>query len=74
MNIRQEVCDIASDYAVKLGKRQSDKSLTLNCFRRFIKSWPELRVLKPRSLEVQRAKCTTFEMECLFEFEIWNEV
>ena len=34
---RQEVCDIASDYAVKLGKRQSDKPLTLNWFRRFIK-------------------------------------
>ena len=59
---RQEVCDNASDYAVKLGKRQSDKPLTLNWYRRFIKKWPELRVLKPRSLEVQRAKCTTADV------------
>jgi hypothetical protein len=59
---RQEVCDIASDYAVKLGKRQSDTPLTLNWFRRFKKRWPELQVLKPRSLEVQRAKCTTADV------------
>lgn len=58
----QEVCDIASDYAVKLEKRQSDKPLTLNWFRHFIKRWHELRVLKPRSLEVQLAKCTTADV------------
>jgi hypothetical protein len=45
---RKEIVDIASDYTVTLGKRTVNKPLTLN--------WPELRVVKPRSLEVSRTK------------------
>ena len=56
---RQEIVDIATDYALQLGKRPQDKPFTLNWFRRFIVRWPELRVLKPRALEQQRAKCTS---------------
>jgi len=59
---RQEVCDVATYYAVQLGKRDPNKPLTLNWFRRFIKRWPELRVCKPRSLEVSRAKSTSAQV------------
>ena len=55
---RQEIVDIATDYALQLGKRPQDKPFTLNWFLRFIVRWPELRVLKPRAHE-QRAKCTS---------------
>ena len=53
---RQEVVDVASDYAFELGKRSKDQPLTLNWFVKFVGRWPELRVLKPRSLDIQRAK------------------
>lgn len=57
--IRQEVCDIATDYAVQLGKRCRDDPFTLNWFRKFVKRWPQLRVLQPRGLENVRAKSTS---------------
>ena len=53
---RQEVVDVATDYAVQLGKRTHDTPLTVDWFRRFVIRWPELHVLKPRALEQQRAK------------------
>jgi hypothetical protein len=56
---RKEIVDIASDYTVTLGKRTVEKPLTLNWFHGFMKRWPELRVVKPRSLEVSRAKSTS---------------
>ena len=34
--IRQKVCDIATDYAVLLGKRSCDGPFTLNWFRKFV--------------------------------------
>ncbi|KAH3805636.1 hypothetical protein DPMN_133941 [Dreissena polymorpha] len=54
--IRQEVCDIATDFAIQLGKRTKENPFTLNWFNKFIKRWPQLRVLKPRGLEKVRAK------------------
>ena len=59
---RQEVVDIASDYAYALGVRPTDKPLTLNWFVKFAGRWPEIRVVKPRALEIQRAKCTSDEV------------
>ena len=53
---RQECVDIASDYAVVLGKRSKDTPLTMKWMRGFLSRWPEIRVLKPRSLEHVRAK------------------
>jgi len=53
---RQEVADIASDYAVHLQKRTKDSPFTIRWFRGFIKRWPELRVLKSQGLEIARAK------------------
>jgi hypothetical protein len=54
-----EVVDLTTDYGIQLGKRTKENPFTLNWFVKFIKRWPELRVLKPRALEVQRAKCTS---------------
>ena len=56
---RQEVADIASDYAVHLQKRTKDSPFTIRWFRGFIKRWPELRVLKSQGLEITRAKCVS---------------
>ena len=52
----QKVVDVATDYAVQVGKRTHDTPLTLDWFRRFVIRWPELHVLNPRALEQQRAK------------------
>ena len=56
---RSEVVDIGSTYAVSLGKRDEDHPLSLMWFHNFMKRWPELKVKKPRGLELQRAKATT---------------
>jgi hypothetical protein len=53
--------DLASDYAVSLGKRKDDQPFTLNWFYNFIKRWPELNVVRPSSLSEQRAKCASEE-------------
>ena len=58
---RQEVANMASDYAVILGKRTKTDPLTLRWFDGFISRWPELRVLKPRGLEHLRAKAASAE-------------
>ena len=58
---RQEYVDIASDYAVHLGKRTIDKPFTMKWMRGFLKRWPELKVLKPRGLEHVRAKMASKE-------------
>ncbi|XP_053401883.1 uncharacterized protein LOC123566337 isoform X2 [Mercenaria mercenaria] len=48
---RAEVVDMASEYAICLGKRNSEHPLSLKWFRGFMSRWPELKVLKPRGLE-----------------------
>lgn len=56
---RHELSDIASDYAFQLGKRAKDNPVTIKWVIGFLGRWPELRVLKPRSLEQIRAKMTS---------------
>jgi hypothetical protein len=56
---RPEVANLASDFALQLGKRDATHPLTLKRFRGFMERWPELRVLKPRSLEQVRAKAAS---------------
>ena len=56
---RHELADIASDYAFQLDKRSKDNPLTIKWVIGFLGRWPELRVLKPRSLEHIRAKVTS---------------
>ncbi|XP_052097897.1 uncharacterized protein LOC127732747 [Mytilus californianus] len=54
---RQEVTDLATDFAHTINIKPRNEELTLRWFEGFIKRWPELRAVKPRSLEIQRAKC-----------------
>ena len=61
---RQECVNIASDYAVVLGKRSKDSPLTMKWMRGFLSRWPEIRVLKPRSLEHVRAKMASETVVC----------
>lgn len=56
---RQEVVDIGSRFAENLGKRKHRDPLTLRWFAGFVSRWPELRVIKPRSLEHLRAKAAS---------------
>ena len=59
---RSEILNMATDYAVHLGKRTNDdKVFSMNWFYGFISRWPELRVIKPSSLSEQRAKCASEE-------------
>ncbi|XP_046574537.1 uncharacterized protein LOC124282571 [Haliotis rubra] len=59
---RAEVTTLATDLAIHLGKKShDDKPLSLQWFYSFMKRWPDLRVKKPRSLELQRAKATSEE-------------
>lgn len=51
--------DLASDYAVQLGKRKPDQPLTIKWIRSLVGRWLELRVIKPRSLEQLKAKNTS---------------
>lgn len=53
---KQETVDLASDYAVQLGKRSKDQPLTFAWFEGLRNRWPELKVQKPRGLEHVRAK------------------
>ena len=53
---RQKVVDLASDFAVHVRKRTVYNPFTLNWFNKFIKRWPELRVIKPHGLEQCRAQ------------------
>jgi hypothetical protein len=53
---QQECIDVASEFAVQLGKRTKDKPLSMKWMKGFLKRWPEMRVTKPRALEFVRAK------------------
>lgn len=55
----QEVADIATDYAVSLGKRTRENPLTLRWIEGFRHRWPQIKVTKPRGLEHVRAKVTS---------------
>ncbi|MES9884149.1 MAG: hypothetical protein ABW185_25160 [Sedimenticola sp.] len=58
---RMELCNLATEYATDVGKRDRDHPLTLQWYRRFVKRWPTLAVKKPRSLAIARAKATSEE-------------
>ena len=54
---RSEMVDIANDYVKILGKRNKDNPLTLWWYQTFMTRWDnELKPVKPRSTEIQRAK------------------
>ncbi|XP_053384730.1 uncharacterized protein LOC128550216 [Mercenaria mercenaria] len=56
---RQETINLATDYAVHLGIREKSKPFSLTWLYSFLDRWPELKVKKPRSLEIARAKYAT---------------
>ena len=59
---RREVADIATDFAIQLStKQKQDRGLSMNWFYSFLGRWSELKVVKPRSLEVARAKAANVE-------------
>lgn len=58
---RQEVTDLATDFAHSINKKATNEVLTLRWFDGFMGRWPELRVLKPRGLEIARAKCCSVD-------------
>ena len=69
---RSEVVDMASTYAVALGKRDGDHPFSLMWFHNFMKRWPDLKVRKPRSLELARAKATSEEAVSSYFKELDN--
>ena len=54
---RSEVVDMASEYAFDLMDR--GHPLSFQWYISFMSRWPELKILKRRGLEIQRAKATT---------------
>ncbi|KAL4226892.1 hypothetical protein ACF0H5_014870 [Mactra antiquata] len=58
---RSEVVEIATEYAVCLNKRTRDQPLSFQWYTNFMSRWPELNILKPLGLQIQRAKATTEE-------------
>jgi len=56
---QQECVDVASQYAVQLGKRTPDKHLSMKWIKGFLSRWPEMKVTKPRALNYYRAKSAT---------------
>ena len=54
--IRQEVVEIANDYSLQLGKRETGKKLTLNWYRNFLSRWPILEAIKLRTSAAQNNK------------------
>lgn len=60
---RAEVIDLATNYAVYKGIRDEAHPLSTKWYRNFMSRWPDLKIVKPRSLEIQRAKALS--AECL---------
>lgn len=52
---RQETINLASDYAVHVGIKQKAQTLGFDWFYGFMSRWPNLKLNKPRSLELSRA-------------------
>lgn len=60
-HFRTEVIEMASEYASSLGYRDRDHPLSAQWYRNFMSRWPGLKVVKPRGLQIQRAKATSAE-------------
>ena len=57
--IRQKTINLASDYAIFLGLRDKHHPLTDLWLYSFLDRWPELKVKKPQSPEIARARSET---------------
>lgn len=57
---RQETMNLGTDYVVELGLRSKHhKPLSDKWLYNFLEHWPQLKLKKPRALEVARAKSAT---------------
>lgn len=57
---RQETMNLATEYAIELGLRSKEhKPLTDKWLYNFLERWPQLKLKKPRALEIARAKSAT---------------
>ena len=56
---RSEVIDIATNYAIHKELRDSEHPLSTKWYKNFMTRWPDLKIVKPRSLEMQRAKASS---------------
>ena len=61
---------MATEYAIWLGYRDKEHPLSFQWYSDFMARWPEVKVLKPRGLELQRAKATT--LDCVTNY--YNEL
>ncbi|KAH3699773.1 hypothetical protein DPMN_074736 [Dreissena polymorpha] len=52
---QQECIDVASEFAVQLGKRTKDEPLSMKWMNGFLSKWPESENI-PRAFEFVRAK------------------
>lgn len=69
---RAEVVNVASEYAVCLGSRSSEKPLTLKWFYGFLGRWPELKVRRPKTISELRARATSPECIDSYFHELKN--
>ena len=69
---RVQVLQLASEYAILLKLRSSDKPLTPKWFYSSIERWPELKVIKPSGLECCRAKSLNFEVVERYYSELYH--
>ena len=56
---RQETLNLATDYAIHLGLKSKENPSSLPWLHTILSNWPELRVVKPKSREIARAKSAT---------------
>ena len=64
---RSQTISLASEYAVSVGRRSSEKPLTKHWLYGFLSRWPNLKVVKPSSLSHYRAQaCTPETIECYY--------
>lgn len=69
---RGNILKLATSTAVFLGlKKVNEEGLSSQWFRRFMRRWPELKVVKPQKLNLRRAKATNEEVvdSCFEELE-----
>ena len=67
-----EVMSLVSEYLVSMGRREPGKPMSDKWFYNFLKRWPELKLVKPSSLEMFRAKNKTPEVKNKYFSELGN--
>ena len=57
----RDLLDIATDFAIQVGKRSKNQPLTEKWFRGYVKRWPDVRVIRERAVGGVRACPTSKE-------------